>query len=486
MTLGLAAAVTLAVVVVVLVAIKPAELVLIVDPGEIVRTGYTLSKALSNLAAAVTIGSAFLVATALPAHKAAHRSMFRLIRTAALVWAGAGVIASVFTFASISGIAIENATKSGFWSQASYYATDIELGQGWTATILVAVVIAIWSSIARPTTGHAAVLALIGIGGLVPLAQQGHAASSASHNLAVVSILMHVAFASVWLGGLVGIVWLRRTLPARLLPIVLRRYSTTAMMCFFAVALSGLVSATLRITDLTALTSTSYGLILLGKMGVLLILGALGASFRTKLLPLIETGRSRTFWVLVTVEVAFMGIASGLAAVLARTAPPGAEQEIYDTGPVTAAESLTGAPFPAAPTWSTLFSVQPDPVWIFAITTTGILYIRALQNHARQGHTWRRTRMTLFVVGLALTLWVTCGPLSIYATYTVSAYTASLVLLLAAGVLLAAGQPGSLAAATLPAEKTPPVVQANAPNTSGRRPCAMSSPPPQRPASQRE
>lgn len=448
--LGLAAAVTLAVVVAVLVVIKPGELVLIVDPGEIVRTGYTLSKTASNLAAAVTIGAAFLVATALTAHKAARRSMFRLIRTAALARAGAGIVASVFTFANISGVPIGNASRSDFWSQASYYATGIELGQGWTATIVVALVIAVWASVAVPSAGHAAALALVGIGGLVPLAEQGHAASSASHNLAVVSILMHVSFASLWLGGLVGIVWLRRTLPARLLPSVMWRYSAAALVCFFAVALSGLVSATVRITDLTTLTSTSYGLILLGKIAVLLILGSLGASFRTRLLPLLESGRSRMFWVLVAVEVVFMGVASGLAAVLARTAPPGAEQEIYDTGPVTAAESLTGAAFPAAPTWSTVFSGQPDPVWLFAVATAGILYLGALRILARRRVSWRLSRTVVFLAGLFLALWVTCGPLSIYSTYRVSAYTLSVVLLLGAGMLLAAGRPGSLAALTLP------------------------------------
>lgn len=446
--LAVSAVAALATVAVLLVSVKSSEIVLIVDPGEIVRSGYTVSKTISNSAAAVTLGTSFLLATAVPVHQPSQRSLFRLLRSSAAAWAIAGFVASVFTFANISGVPLDEAGTPAFWSQFAFYSTGIELGQAWTTTIAAAVLVTVWASLTH-SPGHAAALAGVSALALIPLAQQGHAAGSASHNLAVVSILMHVLFASIWVGGLVALVWLRRTLPGHLFPVVLRRYSAIAFAAFFAVALSGLVSATIRITDPATLTTTSYGLIVLGKVVVLVLVGILAALFRTWLLPHIHTGRTRLFWALAAVEVTFMGVASGLAGVLARTAPPGAEQEIYETGPVTAAESLTGSVFPAPPSWVTVFQGQPDPFWLLLILFSAAAYLLATRAQRRAGTPWPWHRSAAFLAGLLVVLWVTCGPLSIYATYLLSSYVVTIVALLLAGALIAQGRPGALARATL-------------------------------------
>jgi len=447
-TLGIAAVATLGTVAVVLAAVKATEIVLIVDPGELVRSGYAATKTISNTAAAISLGTAVIVAVAVPAHKPSHRSLFRLLRTAATVWALAGFAASVFTFANISGVPLTQAGTTAFWSQFAFYSTGIELGQAWTVTIAAAALIAVCAMVAR-SPGHAAALACIGALALIPLAQQGHAAGSTSHNLAVVSILMHVLFASIWIGGLVALVWLRRTLSGPLLSVVLRRYSTLALAAFFAVSLSGFVSASIRISDPVALIATSYGLIVLGKVIVLVVVGTLGAIFRKWLLPKVEAGRPRLFWALIGTEVSFMGLASGLAGVLARTAPPGAEQEIFDTGPVTTAESLTGSTFPAPPTGITLIQGQPDPFWLLVVIFSAAAYLGAVRTLGLRGTSWPWKRTAVFIAGLLLILWVTCGPLSIRTTYLLSAYTATLVALLAAGACLAQGHSITLARATL-------------------------------------
>ena len=447
-TLGVAAIAAVATVAVLLVAVKSSEIVLIVDPGEIVRSGYTVSKTISNSAAAIALGTSFLLAAAIPVHQPSQRSLFRLLRSSAAVWAIAGFVASVFTFANISGVPLDEAGTPAFWSQFAFYSTGIELGQAWTTTIAAAVLVTVWASLTH-SPGHAAALAGVSALALIPLAQQGHAAGSASHNLAVVSILMHVLFASIWVGGLVALVWLRRTLPGHLFPVVLRRYSAIAFAAFVAVALSGLVSATIRITDPATLTTSSYGLIVLGKVVVLVLVGVFATVFRTWLLPHIHTGRTRLFWALAAVEVTFMGVASGLAGVLARTAPPGAEQDIYETGPVTAAESLTGSVFPPPPSWVTVFQGQPDPFWLLLIIFSAATYLLATRAQRRAGTPWSWHRSAPFLAGLLVVLWVTCGPLSIYATYLLSSYVVTIVALLLAGALIAQGRPGALARATL-------------------------------------
>ena len=446
-TLIVAAVAALATVAFVLTASKASEIVLIVDPGEVVRSGYTVSKTVSNSAAAITLGTAFLAAVAVPRHASSQHSLFRLLRGAAALWAVSGLAASIFTFANISGVPLSEAGTAAFWAQFAFYSTGIELGRAWTITIAMAALSAAWSTLAR-SPGHAAALTALGALALIPLAQQGHAAGSASHNLAVVSILMHVLFASIWVGGLVALVWLRRTLPGAAFPVVLRRYSAIAFAAFVAVALSGLVSASIRLTDPGTLLTTSYGLIVLGKITVLVLIGALGVIYRRWLLPQVTSGRTRLFWALVGAEVIFMGLASGLAGVLARTAPPGAEQEIYETGPVTPAESLTGSPFPAPPTWRTLFDGQPDPFWLLLVIFAAASYSLSVRTLRSRGSTWPWQRTAAFMAGIVLTVWVTCGPLSIYATYFLSAYTITIVVLILAGACLAQGRPVLLARAT--------------------------------------
>ena len=106
---------------------------------------------------------------------------------------------------------------------------------------------------------------------------------------------------------------------------MLPRFSTLAGVCVFVTALTG---SALGLAQLTltaqqpwylALTSGGYGYILLGKAVAVLILGALGAHVRFRLLPAIRA-RARTAllrWV--GWELAVMGTAFGLAVVLTRT-----------------------------------------------------------------------------------------------------------------------------------------------------------------------
>jgi hypothetical protein len=139
-TLIVAAAVALATVAVVLTASKASEIVLIVDPGEV-----------SNSAAAITLGTAFLAAVAVPRHASSQQSLFRLLRGAAAPWAVSGLAASIFTFANISGVPLSEAGTAAFWAQFAFYSTGIELGRAWTITIATA---ALSAAADRGVSGH--------------------------------------------------------------------------------------------------------------------------------------------------------------------------------------------------------------------------------------------------------------------------------------------------------------------------------------------
>ena len=103
------------------------------------------------------------------------------------------------------------------------------------------------------------------LGALTP-AVTGHAGTSADHQLAVVTVALHVAAAALWVGGLGAVLVVAAPRP-RLLDAVLPRFSTLAGGCLACVVVSGVLNAVLRVSTLAALISTGYGGLVLAKSG---------------------------------------------------------------------------------------------------------------------------------------------------------------------------------------------------------------------------
>jgi putative copper resistance protein D len=150
------------------------------------------------------------------------------------------------------------------------------------------------------------------LGALMP-ALTGHTGSAPDHQLAVVSAALHVAAASVWVGGLAALLVLvarHRALLASVLP----RYSTLAGGCLAAVTVTGVINAATRLDGWAALVSTGYGWLVLAKAGLLVVLAGLGRLARRRLLagrtPVLRWG---------AVEVAVMAVTIGVAAALTQT-----------------------------------------------------------------------------------------------------------------------------------------------------------------------
>ena len=152
-------------------------------------------------------------------------------------------------------------------------------------------------------------------------------------------------FVCVWLGGLLALVVIRRLLDADRLQLVLGRYSSLALVSFIVVAISGYVSAAVRVGDLQNL-GTPYGLLVIAKVVALLVLGVLGAVQRRAVIARVRDGAPGWFRLLVAAELLFMGIAAGVAAGLARTAPPVEEVPTTDLLTPSPAAYLTGRELP--------------------------------------------------------------------------------------------------------------------------------------------
>jgi len=97
---------------------------------------------------------------------------------------------------------------------------------------------------------------------------------------------------TVWVGGLVALFALFRT--GERAGVLVSRYSTLALVSFGLVASSGMVSGFIRLYQPSDLFSP-YGLLLIGKASLLVVLGLMGVRYRAGLVDKIKQ-RASAFW----------------------------------------------------------------------------------------------------------------------------------------------------------------------------------------------
>ncbi len=132
---------------------------------------------------------------------------------------------------------------------------------------------------------------------------------------------LHVAAASVWVGGLAVVCALVLREPGSA-PAVLPRFSGLALACVVVVAEAGLLSASLITGSLLDLLGTSYGSIVLGKACLLAWLVWLGWQQRRRTVDRLPAASvPATLATLAGVELLVMGMAMGSAVVLTRIGP---------------------------------------------------------------------------------------------------------------------------------------------------------------------
>ena len=314
----------------------------------------------------------------------------------------------------------------------------------------------------------AAVLGLA-LAAVVPAVLTGHAASSGSHDTAVVSMLVHVWGVVLWMGGVLALAWHlgaddeRRALAAR-------RFSPIAAWCFALVGISGAVNAAVRLGSVSALVSTGYGAGVVTKVLALVAArGRRGEPAAPDPLRRLRRGPRRApaggasatpapagaargvLLRLLSLEVAVLSAAIGLGVALSRTPTPVGE-------PYTStAESLLGGPLPPAPTVGRLlWSFTPSGVGLVVVGLGAALYLRGLLRLRRRGDHWSAGRTVSWFAGLAVVGYVTLGGLGVYSHVAFSAHMAGhMVLSMLAPILLVVGAPITLALRALPGPDVP-------------------------------
>lgn len=419
-----------------------AEAPMLADPGVIVRFGLPIAQLLFNIGAAGTIGALVLTCFALDAAEPEFNASIDFAAGAAAFWT---IAAGVTGFLTFMNVYLQPITFDDSFSQLfGSYLTSIPIGQAALFSTLVPAIVTVLCFAVRNRTGLFFVTVLAGVG-LIPMALQGHAAGTAGHDQAVSSFGLHVVFAAVWLGGLLTLVATRRTLEGGRIGPVLSRYSSLALMSFVIVAATGIVNASLRVGTFENL-ATPYGILVIVKVLALGALGVFGAVQRRFLIGRMQekkNGGRGYFWWFVAAELAFMGLASGVAAALARTRTP-IPQELVTTTP---ALILTGEPLPPELTPIRFITEWKfDILWMVIVGLLAFFYIAGVWRLHRRGDSWPILRTTFFLAGLAALFYITNGGVNVYEKYLFSAHMlAHMMLGMAIPLLLVPGAPVTLA-----------------------------------------
>lgn len=432
-----------------------AEPLVLVDPGVAVRYGLPVAKAFANFGAALAVGGLLVAAFALSERSASFDTALLVAAVGGALWTLAAGVTAFLTFLAVYLEPVSASQQFGdlLW----LFMTQTDVGLAWLITLGLAATVTVLALMVRSfaLVGGTGVVA---VAALWPMAEQGHAAGSANHGLAVSASFVHAVFAAVWIGGLVTmavIVWANR-LAAKDFATILARYSTIALVSFAAVAASGVANAVLRIGSFEGLFS-GYGVLVLAKVAALTVLGLFGVVYRRSLLGTL-TASGATTGVMARVmgaELAVMGVASGLAAALARTQTPVPEITADQFTQATPSEILTGEVLPPEFMWWHVFTQwRVELIWALIVAFGIYFYVAGHIRLARRGDHWPIARTISWVAGMLLLAIATQSGLAFYGVYLFSVHMMGHMLLsMAVPLLLVLSAPVTLASRAIVARK---------------------------------
>jgi len=269
-----------------------------------------------DIAAAVVVGG-IVVGGLLGTHPIGR--VLRWTSGWALIWLAALAVQIVLT---LSDLAATNPTAilngPALWS----FLTQIQVGQVFLAQCIGVLLVAAtaWVVINRPT---AWIVAVIAIAAAAVPGLNGHGGLTGGHESASISLAIHLASVSAWIGGLVIVVALLRVEPSRA-ALILPRFSTLALICVIVVAESGLLNASVRISSFFSFVSSTYGSLLVAKAVLLACLVLLGWQQRSRVIPAIRAGEAITGTTLARIatwEFLAMGVAVAVSVTMSRIGP---------------------------------------------------------------------------------------------------------------------------------------------------------------------
>ena len=409
------------------------------SPGEFVGWAVPFAKLVTDVSAVATIGFLLGAVFLLPSSRAEVEGLsvqsVRLAFWWAVVWSGATI---ALFFLNVSDI-----FARPLGDLSSPFITGYAGTSAGRAVLLQAAGAALVAVATRWTIGTRALAGALGLAlaTLAPITLTGHSASSGSHDLATTSLLLHVIGVTLWVGGLAALGWVALRGSKRL-GAGITRFSALAVWAFVIVGVSGLVNASVRLGSIDALLGSTYGRLVLLKVGALVALGVFGYAQRRRI---VQQGAG--FLRLALTELFIMAATIGLAVALSRTPTPVGENVLK-----TPLEELLGGPLPPAPTLGRILWGWTGSGMGLAIVGLGTaLYLSGVWALRKRGDAWPVGRTLSWLTGMVVIAWATFGGLGVYSHVLFSAHMASHMLLsMVAPIFLILGAPMTLALRTLP------------------------------------
>ncbi|MGH8826183.1 MAG: cytochrome c oxidase assembly protein, partial [Jiangellaceae bacterium] len=203
------------------------------------------------------------------------------------------------------------------------------------------------------------------------------------------------------------------------------------------------LNALVRITSFTDLFTTAYGLMVLGKIALLVVLGCFGAAHRNRTLRELDAGRPAAFRRLAAGEAVIMAVTIGLAVALSRTPPPVPDNPVA----LSRVRELIGYPIPPEFSLTRLFTEPyPDALFALGCFAAALLYLAGVWRLRKRGDRWPVGRTISWLLGVGSVAFVTLSGLMTYGMTMLSVHMVQhMTLMMISPLLLVLGGPVTLA-----------------------------------------
>ncbi|HEU5108333.1 MAG TPA: copper resistance protein CopC [Micromonosporaceae bacterium] len=288
-----------------------------VDP--FVRAAIPVAKYLGYAGLVLVVGPALVLAMLWPS-RLSRRGPARVL------WTGMGLVA----VSTVAGLLLQApyTTGTALTDLTGADLRQVFASQFGTAHLVRLVVLAGSALLLVPLVRGASgvvertLLVVFGVvaAGTWPLS--GHPAGSPVPAVSVAIDVVHLASMAVWLGGLVMLIaFLLRRADEEELGAILPVWSRWAALAVAALLLAGLTQALIEVGTPTALVSTSYGQLILTKVGLFAAVVAVAAFSRRLVRQRVAAGRPGRLRRLIGAELGITAVVLALTTVLVQTTP---------------------------------------------------------------------------------------------------------------------------------------------------------------------
>ena len=422
------------------------------DPGVLTTVGLPSIRAAAWILASLATGSFMFSAFLIPPNeKELHGARLTVDghiagRTGAWASAGLALIGLLMiplVLSDISGTPLTDVLFSPeMWAMALSRVADAKI---WLLVAFLAAAVAACGLLASSWSSQVALL-LGSLAAIMPLGMSGHSAAGGNHDYGTNSFLWHLVFMMVWVGGLLALIAHGRRLGPHM-PQAVARYSRIALFSFFAVAISGVINALIRVR-IDDLLATAYGATVLAKAVGLVVLGLLGYAHRELTIPHLQE-RPALFRRIAVVEAVVMAAVTGVAVSMGRTPPP--TPVVTD---LTQMQVKMGYNLYEAPTFTNVWTIwRPEVLFSVIGVLLAVYYLHLL----RRVSGWEKSRTAWWLVGCATIVITMSSGIGMYMPAAFSVHmVVHMILSMGAPVFLALGAPLTLIKRAYPEDEFGP------------------------------